>query len=56
MGGIYGISFWVCARLGNYGHVNMYIAAAIAILAGVGLGLVNGILVKLSGRQRSLSP
>jgi ribose transport system permease protein len=46
VGGIYGISFFICAKLGSNGDVNMYLAALIAIVAGVGLGLANGLLVK----------
>ena len=47
VGGTYGICFFICAKLGNHGHVNMYVAALIAIAAGAGLGLANGILVQL---------
>jgi len=47
VGGTYGVCFFICARLGNNGDVNMYLAALIAIAAGVGLGLANGLLVNL---------
>jgi ribose transport system permease protein len=47
VGGTYGVAFFVCARLGANGELNIYLAALIAIAAGVALGLVNGLLVKL---------
>jgi ribose transport system permease protein len=47
VGGIYGMCFFICAKLGNGGAVNMYLAALIAVAAGVGLGLVNGFFVWL---------
>jgi ribose transport system permease protein len=45
VGGIYGLCFFVCAKLADNGAMNLYVAALIAIAAGVGLGLVNGLLV-----------
>jgi ribose transport system permease protein len=47
VGGTYGIAFWVAAKLANFGHVNPYLAAAIAIGVGVGLGAVNGVLANV---------
>ena len=46
VGGIYGICFFICAKIGSAG-VNMYLAALIAIVAGVGLGFANGFFVWL---------
>ena len=44
VGGTYGIAFWVAAKLANFGHVNPYLAALIAVCVGVGLGAVNGVV------------
>jgi ribose transport system permease protein len=44
VGGTYGIAFWVAAKLANFGHVNPYLAALVAICVGIGLGAVNGVL------------
>lgn len=44
VGGTYGIAFWIAAKLANAGHVDPYLAALIAIGAGVALGAVNGLL------------
>ncbi len=46
VGGTYGIAFFVCAQLGSDG-MNLYVAAAIAIVVGAALGLANGLLVLL---------
>jgi ribose transport system permease protein len=46
VGGIYGVCFLVCAKLGVHG-MNMYVAGALAILLGAGLGFVNGVIVWL---------
>lgn len=43
--GTFGVAFFVCAKLGL--HVDMYIAALVAIALGAVLGLVNGLLVLL---------
>lgn len=47
VGGIYGIAFWVAAKLMNLGHVDPYLAALIAIGVGCGLGAVNGVLANV---------
>lgn len=49
IGGIYGIAFWSAAKLANFGEVNPYLAALVAICIGVGLGAVNGVLSNLLG-------
>jgi len=46
VGGIYGTCFLICAELGIDG-VPMYLAALVAVAAGIGLGAVNGILMRL---------
>jgi ribose transport system permease protein len=45
VGGTYGITLFVCAKLGA--HMDMYLAACIAIALGAVLGLGNGLLVLL---------
>jgi ribose transport system permease protein len=47
VGGTFGIAFYVCAKLGSSAHVDMYVAACIAIALGAVLGLANGLLVRL---------
>jgi len=47
VGGTFGVAFFVCAKLGANAHVNMYVAACIAIALGAVLGLANGLLVLL---------
>lgn len=47
VGGTYGVAFFVCAKLGSTGHVNMYVAACVAIAVGAALGLANGLLALL---------
>ena len=46
VGGTFGVAFFVCAKLGH-AHVDMYVAACIAIAVGATLGLANGLLVLL---------
>ena len=45
VGGTFGVAFFVCAKLGL--HVDMYIAACVAIALGAVLGLANGLLLLL---------
>lgn len=47
VGGTYAVCFWLAAKWMEPGALNPYLAAAAAVLVGVGLGAVNGVLASL---------
>lgn len=47
VGGTYGVCFWLAAKWMTAGTMSPYVAAAVAILVGVGLGAFNGLVANL---------